>query len=424
MIASLRLGAIIVAIAIPVAAHLEWLRVGLADALGASALLIAITESYIAWWKDHSSRQGSVLGLLPLLGTFVRAAFYSVRALIAAYIIVAGILGMVSYHQLDESVRAHSDPVVRSQAADFSTPIRVGILATLAGLLMVFATAFWEQRATRYAESRLGVLKDILAQVEQTLSENAGTSPDQTRNQAIDLALDGLVGALRLSVWQAVTSPLRLIRRHFATIRAVTYKLGPTGTALRIDRTSYPPDTPLGVLDIYKWLEANYEPALLDEARYRSACDDAKGAGEKGWRKRFHDYPDRHKFVSAAGWVMVRGEVRFRPLASTCEVFDDRTWHDIRSGRKHVKNKPANKQDFRWVEVRSYIGCPIKAGATTTGVLFVSGNVAGAFVPEDQEVVIAVATIIERIEAWHISKTQQWTTEPSASTGAPTTPLS
>ncbi len=392
----------LVAAGLPLSVGVGFIGWELLTATHVSLLLIGVTELWLYEW--NAMRRGAgVRSRAVWVTSFLLIIYRVVRLSAAVFVFSALIVGGFANYELARSVSVHGDEAVRTLVESFVLPIRLGLWGTWFGLIILVGYGVWKFQSTRFAESRIGVLKDVLFQVEETLSKSS-SEVDETCQAATAIVLEGLLGALRLSPWQWLTVPWRFMRPYFGSARVVIYRPTPDEKRLKIVQVSYPTDVVKGALMVYKWLEDHYKPAVLDTDWFERALANAKGVSSRGWQKRFLNLPDRSEHVSAAGWIFAKGEVLYRPIAANCVSFDSESWKDLRAGKVGLKGKRFPKADMRWVEVRSFIGCPIDTGSARHGVLFASRNVVGGFVPEDTEIVIAFSHILGRIERWRINQ--------------------
>jgi hypothetical protein len=309
------------------------------------------------------------------------------------FIFALVIIALISIEDLNDVVKGHSNPQVQAKVSAWLYQILTGFAALLGMIVLLTLYGFWKFSSTRFAESRLGVLKDILIRVENQLADHE-ISIQERKEAATRVSLNGLITLLSLSPWDSLIKCFRIFRRYLGSSHAYLFvpdfKLG----AFRAEAVAHSDTPPAPVVDFFKGTLRYHFPAFLKECMYRDAIQESKAQNPRNWLKAFIQRPDRHQFVSACGWIGAKREILFSQNARLSPVFDHSFTDDI-----HIKDD-ISRNASHWLETGSFIGCPVwPRDNGMAAVLLVEKNICGGFIPEDQEVVIAVSEILGRIRS-------------------------
>ena len=315
------------------------------------------------------------------------AIYRSFKFVATAFILVAVAGGLYSLFHLNGVVSAHNDPRIRDAVYRHVFNIQASFAALMTALLLSSAYAFWKFKATRFAEGRIGLLKDLFIDVNHTLARTE--IPAETRcDEVVKLCLYALLAALELSPWQWLLRKVRLVKRSACTCTALLLKPDHSKQQFLIAASAYPKDTPASVLDVFKTLEACYFPVFLNEPKFLELVEMAKGQHPKGWLNRYFNFKNREKVISAVGWIGAKREILLSHDASKCRAFDS-------SFINLLEDKKTPSSDISWTRIRSFIGCPLGLpDEAPSRVLFVTKSITHGFVQEDLEIVIAVSELI------------------------------
>lgn len=319
------------------------------------------------------------------------AIYRAVKFLFLVITFFALSVALHSLARLSGITEVHANPLTRDLVQSKLLQIRFGFLAILAAFGLASMYALWKFKATRFAEGRLGLLKDLLIQVNRILGDN-GLSPKIKREQALRYCLTTLLAAIELSPWQWLLRKLRVLKKSFCVCAVEILEPDPSQGKYKIAVAAYPKEIPSSAKEVLDWLEASYFPSFLNEARFDELVRLAKGTNPQGWRDRFFNFPGREEVVSAVGWIGQKKQTLLSHDSLKCRAFD--------SSYLELAGRQFKKHDVEWAKIRSFVGCPIGPEADSPGrVLFVTKSIPHGFVSEDREVVIAVSQVINSVLA-------------------------
>lgn len=320
------------------------------------------------------------------------AIYRGIKFLVLLLIIVALGMAVLSLVDLGEVAALLTTEEARHSAAARLSKVRIGFFASISAFLIASGYAFWKFKSTRFAEGRVGLIKDLLVQVNQTLTDSS-LNAESKKRQSIDYCLATLLAAIELSPWQWLLRKLRLLRRSFCVCVVEIMEPDIAINKYKITSSAYPNDTPSSAKTVFEWVEKNYMPVFLDEIRFNELVDLAKGSNSKGWRTRFFNFKGRESVVSAVGWIGKKKVTLLSHDSMKCRAFDA-------SYMSLLDSQNFTKPDRNWLKIRSFIGCPVGSPSLDPSpVLFVTKSIPHGFVDEDREVVIAVSQIIDMVLA-------------------------
>lgn len=318
---------------------------------------------------------------------FILALYRSIKVLAALLLVAALIMGIMAQIRFAGVISAHSDPSIQARVEKNILQARISFGSLLAALLCSCGYALWKFKATRFAESRIGLLKDLTIQVGQILGDT-NTSLQDRQQRAIQKCLSALLVAMELSPWQWLLRKLPVINRSLCICAVELLKPNHEKGYYSIQEAAYPTDIPTSVLDVLRWIEKNYFPVFLDEDGFKGLVDLAKGSNPKGWESRFFNFKNRGKVISITGWIGKKKETVMSSDAQKCRAFDH-------SYLELLGNHRFDKKDVNWAKIRSFIGCPVgPSHLDPSWVLLVTKSIPYGFVEEDAEVVVAISQLI------------------------------
>jgi hypothetical protein len=379
--------AIVAAVGVVVATFVFAVKVNVATGVASFTAYVLIT--LLQFKEDHS---------------FSLSAIRVAKAFCVGLIFLLIIFAVVSLWHLREIVGLHSNPATRTDVALWLRRLdrSFAILAVTLVALTVYSA--WKFQSQRFVEARIGALKDIIIRVETVLRERANLAKENSdseqikaldeklTNEAIQLVLNGLRNILRLNASDRI---IRLIRRLWrGRVHITTWYYVPEPTTKRCfypRAIAYPDEAPESAIRAFNWLRTNHRPVFLNQEQFRVWRNVAKGVNPKGWKTRYLNIKQRYDHASACGWIYLKQETLISRDASQCLVFDDSfLWKMADAG--------FGKKDLKWVEVGSFVGCPVIGQANLSiGVLLVLKNTRNGLSPEDLELVIVGAQILGRI---------------------------
>lgn len=259
-------------------------------------------------------------------------------------------------------------------------------------ILMIASLTYlsWKSRRLHFVEARLGAVKDIIIRVEHILRDNR--QPLETRNmEAIMIVLKGLRVIIRLNPYERIWKIIRSFKPGENQTTVVYAMPEPSKGYFQIKYSAYPNEAPERVREAFEWIKENHHPRFLNEREFIQLLSLAKGTFHKGWKDRYLNFSGRAEFVSEYGWIYAKDEVLFSRNAARSLVFDDRFI-------EQVKSLGLEPKEVRWLEIGSFIGCPVPGPDNRPiGVLLVQNNLPNRLRVSDYEVVILASQIISRI---------------------------
>lgn len=344
----------------------------LSDAVGIASFIALVLFSLLDYLVDRDVLLALYRGMKPVV-----------------FFLILATMGLAMYSLIDLGgvSELHAQEETKNIVNNQLLKIKSGFFALLVACLIAGGYAYWKFKATRFAEGRVGLLKDLLVQVNQILSDEKLDAYTK-ESKAINYCLVTLLAAIELSPWQWLMRKLKVIKRSFCVCAVEILEPDSANQNYRITAAVYPNDVPASAKSALEWIEKNYFPAYLDEAQFNDLVELAKGTNPKGWRSRFFNFKGREKVVSAVGWIGKKKITLLSHDASRCRAFDS-SYMELLAGQNFVK------QDLNWAKIRSFIGCPIgPPHLDPSPVLFVTKNIPHGFVDEDREVLIAVSQIL------------------------------
>ena len=272
------------------------------------------------------------------------------------------------------------------------------ILAFLATCLaLATGYALWKSHSLRLAECRMGVLKDDLLRIHDILDQSGADAATRCR-RAMQTAMKGLRNQVQLHPFNRM---LRAVSPGISATTILYFELDDKNGHFVIKEAVYPEGAPEGADKAFEWIRANHFPAKFHEREFERLVKLAKGKGrnEAGWRKRFMIFDERFDHISICGWIYEHNVSLISRNASECLAFDSRFL-------KILEEQGFSKKDLRWVEVESFMGCPVPGpDGETAGVLLVVKNLRNAVNPEELDaLIIASRTIGQILRATKIGK--------------------
>lgn len=348
-----------------------------------ASLLLTASFTAIEYHPDHS-----------LLVSLYRSA----RAVFLILALALAVTSFGAFRLLRNAVAGHPNPTTRQLVESWTDRVLAGFLAlgVLVGMLTLYG--LWKFFATRLAESRIGILKDLLIRVEDALTDQSRLVRSEETTQ---LCMTSLLSMLELSPWNLLLRSFRLVRRDFAFCHVLLFTPDLLTRSYQIEQLRYRGPVPMRVGQALDEIRLSHRPAFLDTEMLEQAIKAAKESGGGHWLQNYLRTPGRDTFISACGWIGAKKEALFSTNAKLSLAFDHSTVETFRSRRQ------LEPQELRWLKVGSFIGCPVWAeggGSENSAVLMAVKNVVGGFVPEDQEIVIAVSKIIGGIKRAQIDR--------------------
>ena len=323
----------------------------------------------------------------PLILSLLRAAFPVMTLVVFCLVLFAG----VSIFKLNSIVTVHSAGQVQAQVQSRLNGIRIAFVAMAGALAILLMYSIWKFHALRFAESRLGAMKDILIRVESILRDETRLI-DERKATAMMVALKGLRNVIRLSVVDRVIRWIFIFRPSANQARVLFFVPNSIGDAFELQAAAYPEDAPEGVRDAFDCIRDNHHPRILNEEKFEQLKQLAKGTSPRGWKQRYLVFTERHEHISICGWIYDKQETLIAMDASDCLAFDNSFLKRIRDAGGF------GKEVLPWLEPGSFIGCPIIGlGGRPAGVLLVIKNIRNGFAPEDLEAVIMASQIMGNI---------------------------
>lgn len=321
-----------------------------------------------------------------LLGAFI-FAWKTVRNFGALLLLIVLGLSVAALKDVSAAISAHEKLETQEQVEVWATSLQTAVIASVALLVCLFVYAAWKFKSTRFSEARFTLMKDLLLEVREIRSGHKD-GWEAAIKQAEELALSSLHSLLEQSVWRGLRRVAARVTRRHACTRVELLAWSSEDSAFRLKRSYHAKDFPNRALQAHKIIQEEYKAARFDPREFDRRVAIAKGARPRGWKDRFMNQDDRSGFTSAAGYVAATGEVLFVNDVNRCLVYDETAYEMLRSRGFTLK-------EISWNVVESFIACPVAGEpGTIPEVLFVSSNVPSAFVPEDREIVIAVAQLL------------------------------
>jgi hypothetical protein len=312
------------------------------------------------------------------------------RVFLLLMIILLVFYAISSLQSLGDIITVHPDDDSRSRVALWLTRFRFAFLILVLAVCALLLYSIWKFYSQRYVEARMGALKDLIIRVESTLRDRA-ILPEHRQSASIEIVLKGLRNILKLSPWDRAVRKVKFYRKTTSLTTVAYLEPEPQYRGFRIVEVAFPENAPDRARDAFRYLRGNYHPASLNEETFEHYKTLAKGENPKGWKERYLNFPGRHEYISACGWIFAKRETLFSKNALKCLAFDNYFIEDL-------KKKGYSKEELEWVEIHSFIGCPVFASdSSTAGVLLILKNVRSGFVPEDLESAIIASQIIGRI---------------------------
>jgi hypothetical protein len=352
------------------------LGVPLDPATGIAAFFVLVAITALEYRAIHSATLSFIRSLIVCCGFLVVGAFvYSVFTLA----------------RLDEIAVLHNTPDSKVIVDAWLFRVKGSFLALAGAAAVLAGYSAWKFHSLRYTQARLGLMKDIIIRVEETLRDQTKTIKGR-QAKAIGVVLKGLRNAIRLSL------PDRTLRRFTFffpgrdQITVLYFTPEPTERRFRLDRFAYPEGAPEKVREGFRWMQENHFPRFLDETRFNEMIQLAKGIDSHGWRQRYLNFHHRHEFISIRGWIYATKETLISRDASQCLAYDGRFFEGMKEGQGLTKG------ELSWITFGSFIGSPVlDSNGEVASVLIVAKSRNNMLEPEDLEISVLASQLIGRI---------------------------
>ncbi|HEV8240426.1 MAG TPA: GAF domain-containing protein [Thermoanaerobaculia bacterium] len=376
---------IIVAALAGVAAAYYFLDFGIASSASVvSVIVMAIWAGLEFIYASLGDTEEIVESIPPLGHRLFHSLYRGVRLGVLFLLAITIAYGWLTLVRIQTAAIVHTQPAVRHRVLVWLLRVNFALAAALTLLILASAYAWWKFRSTRFAESRLGAQKDTLIALQDLRTKHTW---EEAVTQAQNLLTRHLSVALTLSSWDWLIGRVAQLLRKRPCTRVELLEVPAGGSGFRTVCAFYPDNLPNRALEAHQWLDVNLQLAGFNETEFKKLVDMAKGRRPRGWQKRLLNMPERCRLTSAAGWAAATGKVLNSNDADSCIYFDD-------SYRQALSQLKLSRACFKWLEIRSFVACPIIWNDDRpVQVLFASKNIRYGFVPEDVELVIAVAQL-------------------------------
>lgn len=318
------------------------------------------------------------------------AAIYAAVIWGGLFVLISIVYSVHMFTQLNVIVDPHTNPGTRASVGTWLFQIKGAILALAVATITLGVYSLWKFHALRYTQARVGLLKDTIIRVEGTLRDKSKRSKER-QDEAITTVLKGLRDAIRLSLPDRALRRLTLFFHGRDQITVMYFIPEPDSRRFRLDKVEYPEDAPAKVRAGFTWMQHNHFPTFLDEEGFEKMVKLAKGLKPRGWRRRYLNFPERHKVISVCGWIYAKGETLFSRDASQCLAYDGRYFEGI-------KEHGLKKDELSWINFGSFIGCPVlDPDGGIASILLVAKSRNNSLEPEDLEITILASQLIGRI---------------------------
>lgn len=317
-----------------------------------------------------------------------------IRALMlcgALFVLMAFLYAVFTFFRLNEIAELHAAPDSRAVVTSWLFRVKLGFLAMAAMTVALTTYSLWKFHGLRYTQARLGLMKDVIIRVEESMRDKTKAIEDQ-QAEAIMVVLKGLRNAIRLSL------PDRTLRRFTVffpgrdQITVMYFVPEPLERSFRLMKVAYPEDAPEKVRDGFAWMQQHHTPTFLDRDGFENMVRLAKGVNSKGWRRRYLNFPDRHELVSICGWIYATKETLFSRDASQCLAHDGRYFEGMRVAQGLTRD------ELTWITFGSFIACPVPSpDGGIAGVLIIAKSRNNALEPEDLEISVVASQLLGRI---------------------------
>lgn len=303
---------------------------------------------------------------------------------------IYAVVGLTNFYY--DVLRLHAAEV-RSDVLSQLVPILYSVAGLGASLFLLVLYASWKFRSQTFIEARVGLLKDLVIELESIFSRSSSPLSER-REQAISLTLERLGTIMQMSSWDWLSRKLRTLHGQSAGIVSAWY-LVPNHEQEQfvIQNVQIPPYLAVDarVREAFQTAKVEHHPKFLNEDMFAEVIKEAKNSGGKDWKRWFLRMPKRNECVSASGWVYNYSRTLFENHARNSLYFDD-SWF------VSMQKQNYTRQQLACVKAGCFIGCPVgRRGDAGEGVLFVVKNVPNGFQPEDVEMVIIAASFIKRL---------------------------
>lgn len=271
-----------------------------------------------------------------------------------------------------------------------------GVAATsLAGVVAYgFLLLWWRHREIWFLETRIeltsGLIGTALSAAQAARFESARAQEIRLESAAELLKRTSIV--LSMNPWDRQVAALL----PFAAPRGVVsiWYLEPrpdVGDGTLQIRLFAAPGAPPTVIEAFEKIRRDHFPAGFDRKRYNSAiaaCSDDEGNLNI---EQFRTRLELEKFVSAAGFVLARGQAHDSGDARFCKVFN----HSYVMGIK--KTVGSADEVARWLDFRSFAAYPVfdtRNPSTPRGVLMAFKNLRNGVTGEDKHTLSATSRLL------------------------------
>src|SRR5262245_29835876 len=138
----------------------------------------------------------------------------SLVRVIKAFSLVLSLLfilyALLSLYKLDEVLGMHGDTNTKEVVSNWIFKTRLATLSMLIPIFILSIYSVWKYHRLRYAEARLGELKDVIIRIERILKKNTPLS--DRKEEAMKLVLNGLRHIIRLTPSNQALSLVRYFR--------------------------------------------------------------------------------------------------------------------------------------------------------------------------------------------------------------------
>lgn len=366
------------------------LLIGLICAAGLAGSAICI------WWADASVPNVITVaaGITALISGIISALFGALQpgTKVAVTINAAGnAFGIFFLVSLLGGILIGLSATVHPQGfpLDAGVATRIGMGCSVVTAALFAVVALLKHRAVQGATSRYSMLNTLHKDIGNIIQDSSRKAEEKKRD-IVKLCLRGLIVIFNSGVSTRIRD-LVYRGKPYATAVSAFY-LTPGGGKKPLSFCDYA--LPNGATEaqrpVFEWLIKNHRPAAFDARLFDTKVSEAREWSGRSWKTKFlQNWSDRHRSVSAAGYVSATKKTLFTNDASTCLAFESRYYEKL------DEQFPDPDDGKRWVQIRSFVACAVGQQEEPSDVLWVCSTSAHSFMHDDRNILELLAAMID-----------------------------